>query len=82
MGGDLTEDVTSRLRGYHWWRGVGSTGWYLWRRKTSPPKIQRFATREDLLDEIGHRVAEQDRWDRGHNLDSGPRPGSRPEPGT
>jgi hypothetical protein len=67
MGGDpRIEDLIARLPNWHCWEGVGSTGWYLWRLRSSPPKVTRYPTRSDLAAELQLRVAEQDRWDQAH----------------
>ena len=70
MGGEPEEEqsfirmIEARFRGWHVWRGLNGL-WYPWRRKTSPPRITRHPTREDLVAELRQREAQQDRWDTG-----------------
>ena len=67
MGRDELNRLSARLRGHHWWRGVGRSGWYLWRQRTSPPDVHRYPTRAELVAEMRERAAAQDRWDAEHN---------------
>ena len=50
-------------RGWRIWRGVSGL-WYARKLKTSPPRVLRQPTREDLLAELDEREAQQNRWDQ------------------
>jgi len=54
-----------RFRDWQIWQGVGSAGWYARRRRTSPPRVIRQPTLEDLRAEMEQREQQQDRWDLG-----------------
>lgn len=43
--------------GWHAWRGVGETGWYARRERSSPPVVLNATTPEDLRAAIAARDA-------------------------
>jgi hypothetical protein len=45
--GDLS-DIERDFPGWHAWRGVGDTGWYARRVKSSPPVVLRAESKDEL----------------------------------
>jgi hypothetical protein len=60
QGGELERDFP----GWHVWRGVGTTGWYARRPKSSPPKVTGpHSSLGELRAELEERAAQQRRFD-------------------
>jgi hypothetical protein len=67
MGGKPIEELMARLPHLRVWQGVGRSGWYVWRLRTSPPDVRRYGGRAELLAELEERAEQQARWEREHN---------------
>jgi hypothetical protein len=66
--GETTEPAHRKIErdypGWHVWRGVGTSGWYARRPKSSPPKVAGpHSSLEELRAELEERTAQQRRFD-------------------
>jgi hypothetical protein len=59
MGAD--DDLEHEFPCWHWWRGVGDTGFYVRRERSSPPIVLRAESLDDLKSKVREHIAARER---------------------
>jgi hypothetical protein len=54
-------DIERDFPGWHAWRGVGDTGWYARRERSSPPIVLRAESLEALRQQVSAYLADRAR---------------------
>jgi len=69
VSGEQEQELIAALErdfeGWHVWKGVGDTGWYAKRPRSSPPAVVGPYPLEALRDEVAQREAAHKRWELG-----------------
>jgi hypothetical protein len=54
------DELEREFPAWHWWRGVGDTGFYARRPKSSPPIVLRAGSPEELREQVRQYLASRD----------------------
>jgi hypothetical protein len=57
VSGDELAELELEFPGWHAWRGVGDTGFYVRRELSSPPVVYRAESLTDLRDQVRQYLA-------------------------